>query len=164
MKRWLARWFPGAALALLSGAVWSQVVIRLDDSASPRQRVAVTPQWAFPDADEASQQLNLLRADISAFEVRLNTRAHLNRDVEIYLRLPLTIAGVRGPDGLRLEWQGRGRFVNGTIRSGERALVYRGRITEPVLAEILDLRLWLDGRQIDGGFQFDPIFELELVR
>lgn len=152
------------ALAAIANIGAAQPVIRLDDSASPRQRVAVNPQWAYPEAEDSDDRLNTLRADIASYEVRLNTRAYVNRDAAIYLRLPLAIAGVRSPEGLRLEWQGRGRFVNGTARPGERALLFRGRIAEPMLTELIDIRLWLDGRHVDGGFQFDPVFEIELAR
>lgn len=154
----------GCILALTACAAHAQSAVRLDDSASPRQRVMVTPQWSYPEADDSAEQLNALRAEIPAFEVRLNTRAYVNRDVEIYLRLPLTIPGLRSAEGLRLNWQGRGRFNNGSIRPGERALLFRGRIAEPVLSEVIDMRLSLDGRSLDGGFQFDPVFELEPAR
>lgn len=150
--------------SLATGAAHGQTAIRLDDSGSPRQRVMVAPQWAYPDADDSAEQLNALRAELPAFEVRLNTRAYVNRDAEIYLRLPFTIPGLRSAEGLRLTWQGRGRFNSGSIRPGERALLFRGRIAEPVLSEVIDVRLWLDGRYLDGSFQFDPLFELEPAR
>ena len=154
------------ALMLLALAVPVGAATRLDDSLSPRQRVEIVPRWVTESepGSLSSDQLNALVAEVRAFEVRLNTAPYVGREAEIYLRLPLGIVGLHSPAGLRLEWRTRGRFASGSVRPGERALLLRGPITDRVMSETFDFVLHFDGRYIQRGLKFDPIYEIEVLR
>ncbi len=155
------------ALALLVGCAAPAVAAtRLDDSLSPRQRVEIVPRWVSQSTSgpASDEQLNALIAEIQQFEVRLNTAKFVGQEAEIYLRLPVAIVGLQSPAGLRLEWRTRGFFAPGSVRPGDRLLLFRGKVTQPVMGDTFDFVLHFDGRYIQRGLQFDPIYEIEILR
>jgi hypothetical protein len=136
--------------------------IKLDDSLSPQQRVLLTPKPEFEDTDNLSdEQLNAWVARINGLEIRLDTRAYVGQQADIYLSLPVFISGIRGPTGLRLEWQTRGQFAAGSTIPGQRVLLFQGIISEPVMTELFNFTVHIDGRYYEGNLQFDPVFEIE---
>jgi hypothetical protein len=77
--------------------------------------------------------------------------------------VPEFVAGLRAPNGMRLEWTSRGSFLAGSALPGQRTLVYDGVVQRPVLHETLDLSVFLDARYLDRGLRFDPTFEIDVV-
>jgi len=158
---------PVRVLALLLAFAGSAgAATRLDDSLSPRQRVEIVPRWVSErvEGPVSDDQLNALVAEVLQFEVRLNTAPYVGQQAEIYLRLPVAIVGLQSPAGLRLEWRTRGFFAPGSVRPGDRLLLFRGPITQSVMGDTFDFVLHFDGRYIQRGLQFDPIYEIEILR
>jgi len=151
-------------LAALLAAVPAAAATRLDDSLSPRQRVQATTRWVYDGVgDWNADQRNALVADIRAMEFRLRTAAYVGKTAEIYLALPDHVSGLRAPTGMRVDWTTRGRFSPGSATPGTRSLVFRGKITEPVMSDYFDFRVFIDARTWERGIEFDPVFEIELV-
>jgi hypothetical protein len=137
---------------------------RLDDSLSPRQRVDVEPRWLYDGIGDWNQdQLNAMVADVRAMEFRLRTAPYVGRNAEIYLSIPLQVKGLRTPTGMRLAWTTRGVFTPGSVTPGNRALVYRGKITAAMMSDFFDFRIFLDARTSERGLEFDPIFEIDVL-
>jgi hypothetical protein len=153
----------GLLVALVAPA---SAATRLDDSLSPRQRVEIAPRWVSErvQGPVSDDQLNALVAEVLQLEVRLDTAKYVGQQAEIYLRLPVAIVGLQSPAGLRLEWRTRGFFAPGSVRPGDRLLLFRGSITQPVMGDTFDFVLHFDGRYIQRGLQFDPIYEIEILR
>jgi hypothetical protein len=148
-------------LATCGGACAST---RLDDSLSPRQRVDTTTRWLYDGVGDWNiDQINALVAEVHAMQFRLRTDAYVGKNAEIYLTVPLQVTGLRSPTAMRLEWTTRGVFSPGTLVPGNRALVYRGKITAPVMSDYFDFRIFLDARTSERGIEFDPIFEIDLI-
>lgn len=138
---------------------------RLDDSLSPLPRVSVNPDWAHEvNTGLGSDAFNALVARISGFEVRLNTAVYVGKTVQIYLGLPVHILGLRSPGGMRIEWQTRGLFASSSTAPGLRSLIFQGIVTSPILSEVFDFTVHIDARQMDRELQFDPVFEIEILR
>lgn len=157
------RAWAGVLALLVAFATQAAPPIRLDDSLSPRQRVEIVPRWVTESGRLSDEQLNALVAEVRQFEVRLNTAPYVGKQAEIYLRLPVAIIGLQSPAGLRLEWRTRGFFAPGSVRPGDRLLLFRGRISQPVMGDTFDFVLQFDGRYIQRGLQFDPIYEIEIL-
>ena len=137
--------------------------IRLDDSQSPRQRIETQARWSnVGDSDFSEDEFNEQVAEIVGFESRLRTAPYVGRNASIYLALPRISKGLRLATAMRLEWTSRGRFASGSVRPGDRALVFRGKIDAPTFVETIDLRILIDGRYLEHGLEFEPIFEIEL--
>ena len=137
---------------------------RLDDSLSPRQRIDVTPRWLYDGyGDWTEDQTNALVADVSAMEFRLKTHAYVGKTVQIFLGVPRLVKGLRSPSAMRVEWKTRGKFSPGSLLPGDRALVFQGKITDSLMADFFDFRIYLDGRYIERGLEFDPVFEIEVL-
>ena len=109
-------------------------------------------------------EMHALNARIRAHEIRLNTAPYVGRQVQIFLALPIQIQGLKNPAGMRLEWQTRGPFSAGTTQPGSRSLIYQGPVSAAVMTDIFDFTLHIDGQSIDGRLQFDPQFELEILK
>lgn len=159
MRHGLALWLALHASVTLA--------VKLDDSASPRQRVDVQMQWTHEAQSHRrldAAELNALNARIRAHEVRLNTAAYVGRTVQIFLALPIQIQGLKNPAGLRMEWQTRGPFAPGVTQPGSRSLIYQGPVTAAQMSDVFDFTVHIDGQSLDGRIQFDPQFELEIVK
>lgn len=151
-------------LAALLASASAAAATRLDDSLSPRQRVQATTNWLYDGAgDWTADQMNALVADVRAMEFRLRTAPYLGKTAEIYLVLPDHVSGLKSPTGFRVDWTTRGRFAPGSAVPGTRSLVFRGKITEPVMSDYFDFRIFIDARSWERGIEFDPVFEIELV-
>jgi len=150
-----------AALSFASSALAS---VKLDDSLSPRQRIDVVTHWLYDGVgDWNADQINALVADVHAMEFRLRTAAFVGRNAEIYLSVPLQVPGLRSPTAMRVEWTTRGVFSPGAVVPGNRALVYRGKITAAVMSDFFDFRIYLDARKWERSIEFDPVFEIDVL-
>ncbi len=150
-----------AALALAAGGVLAAPV-RLDDSASPRARIDVSPRWLGEHESAGDRDwLHAMVAEASNVEVRLDTRAYVGRRGKIYLAVPAQVPGLMSPTALRVSWLSRGGFASGEAIPGSRTLVYDGAISAPVTVVRLDFRFELDARFVGPGLRVDPYFEIE---
>lgn len=155
------------ALLLLAMAAAPVSAVKLDDSMSPRQRADVQLQWTYdipPNRRLSLSELSALHARIPGFEVRLNTSAYVGRTVQIFLGMPVQVQGLKSPAGMRLEWQTRGLFAPGATQPGSRALLFQGVVPAAMMSEVFDFTIKIDGKTLDGRLQFEPQFELEIVK
>ncbi len=147
-----------------AGCATAAAATRLDDSLSPRQRVETTTHWLYDGVGNWNvEQINALVADVQAMEFRLNTAPYVGKNVAIYLTIARNVRGLKVPSAMRVEWKTRGVFTPGSVVPGDRALVYRGKITQSVMSDYFDFRIFFDARNSEGGVEFDPVFEIEIV-
>lgn len=141
---------------------------RLDDSASPRSRVA--PQMTLSDEGRPLAESLAPRSATVRYgriEYRLATASFVGRQARIYLVVPTNIPGLRAPAGLQLVWQGSGRFTSGSARPGERRLVWAGVVPAAWMQESLDLTLELNLAYFqpptNNMVGFESYFEIEVT-
>ena len=158
------RALPIIFFAAVIGTVNAQTVERLDDSASPQQRVVASVAWELPNKvmGLSDEQLNTMLAVIDDFELRLDTSKFEGQQARIFLTLPVSIRGLRRPDGLRMSWKTEGLFENGSVTPGDRALIFDGVVPAALMTDIFDITLTVDTREVIGGLNFDPIYEIEI--
>ena len=89
--------------------------------------------------------------------VQLNLAAWRGRAGRIYMTLPRTA----GPT-VRASWTTGGTMLPGTLLSGERALVLAGPIAAPVVRDIIDIRLEVDGSRLLAPEALAFGFEIEV--
>lgn len=87
--------------------------------------------------------------------IRIDTRPWIGHSGRVYMVLEQD-AGPR----LTVEWQTQGRLLDGRLVSGERALVFAGAITQPMLEDWLLLHLRTDGRWMSNSRRLQFHFEL----
>jgi hypothetical protein len=138
---------------------------RLDDAASPRARVDVTPTWLETDSDEASDdEVNTLIANVPSVEYRLNTATFLGKNARIYLALPQSVTGLKSVGGIRAEWRTRSNlFLSGSVLPGARALVFTGKVTGALTTVVFDYVISIDSRAMLRPLEFRPHFEIEIT-
>lgn len=154
-----------AVLAGVLGTPWAAE--RLDDSASPRSRVAaqvVMTDEGRPLADSRAPTRAIVR--FGRVEYKLATARYVGKQARIYYVVPALIPGLRSPAGLLVEWRTLGAFAGGTARPGERSLVWSGVVAQPWMQEALDLSFQVELRQLqlgrDGQLGFESYFEIEV--
>lgn len=136
---------------------------RLDDSASPRQRVEATVEWlaeGHPD-DLSDDEFHTVVGRVSAVEVRLDTARFAGREAQIFLRVPVQVRGLRSPNGLRVEWRTQGVFADGSVVPGGRTKIFEGVVPGAVMADIFDFVLYVDSRELFPPLAFEPIYEID---
>lgn len=148
------------ALAWLCALPAAALTEKLDDSASPRSRVAMPFQWS------ANADTSLATAQ-GRVEFRLSTARYAGKSARIYFVIPPLVPGLLSPSALQVEWRGQGLFAPGKAQPGGRTLVWAGTVPGPWLADMLDLRLQLDTRAVKllrgMDFGFEPYFEIEVM-
>jgi hypothetical protein len=147
-----------AALAVLCAAAFTAqpsaaATYRVDDHATlPIESTALlrwrqtAPSLARDDTLEGA----------TAVAVRLDLSRWLDRDASLYLVFP-----EQGTAALRASWTTQGRLLPGEISPGHRVLVYRGRVTGPVIEETLTLRIVADGNRLAGVQRLNFHFEID---
>lgn len=125
---------------------------RLDDSGSHTVPPNVQMQWrpmtsrGVDTGMEAWLRVNL----------RIDTAAWIGRSGRVYMVLPRDEMST-----IEAVWTSQGRLLPGRLVSGERTLVYAGRITSPTLEDQITVRLrsgsdWQGSRRrLDFHFEFD---------
>lgn len=93
---------------------------------------------------------------VTAVATRLNLAPWIDQDASLYLVFPLQDSAAT-----RVSWTTQGRLLPGEISPGDRVLVYRGRITSPVLEETLTLRIEADGSRLARVQQLNFHFEID---
>ena len=155
---------------LTAGSAAAQRAV-LDDSPSPRQiskldlelqrhEVIQTLQSRLEGSDQA---LPPLRGYLPGFDVRLDTRQYIGRQVRIYLRLPTAIPGVDSVSDIELSWQASGQWLAGSVSPGQEALLFEGVIDMPLTSGVLDLSLAIDAGGTNDFFNIEPIYEIEVI-
>lgn len=157
-------WSVALAIVLCAGTAASYPAERLRSEFFPQHHLLLQGQWAnprFTGDSEADAQVVAVYNDI---ELRLFIPPAFTsppQQVQVFMLMPVQIPGLDVGGGLEFSWVTRGRFLNGTARPGDRVLIFEGLVSEPVLADFLNLVITIDARRMLGAVRFDPLFEIE---
>jgi hypothetical protein len=149
----LPRFAIAIACALLATGVSAQTY-RVDDGGS---QVLGGPLRLKPITPMPRGELATALVGETGVLARLDLAPWKGRRGRIYLTLPQQAGG-----RISASWSTRGRLLPGTVRSGERALVYAGPIDVDTIEDTLRLRIQADGRELAGGIPLAFSFEIDL--
>lgn len=90
-------------------------------------------------------------------QVRLNLAPWQRRTGRLYLVLP-----EQPPGRVTVRWTTQGRLLPGQLTTGQRALVFAGPITTPVLDETLALTIETDGGRLTATHRLNFHFEIDV--
>lgn len=143
-----------AALWLCAAHDSVAATFRVDDTASIPQESTARLKWRelVPGRRPDSTLEGLI-----AVAVRLNLAPWLNRNGRLFLVLPEQPIGT-----VRAKWTTQGRLLAGQLVSGQRALVYAGPITTPLLEETFGISLEADGDRLNGAHRLNFHFEIDV--
>lgn len=127
---------------------------RVDDSASIPQESTARLKWR--ELVPGRRPDSTLEGAV-AVAVRLNLAPWLNRSGRLFLVLPEQPIG-----SVRVSWTTQGRLLAGQLTSGQRALVYAGPITTPLLDETFGLSIEADGDRLAGAHRLQFHFEIDV--
>lgn len=135
----------------------------LDDSLSPQKQYSFQFKWAHRNtsADLSQEEFFLITSTLAGVEVRLNATAYEGKSARIYLRLPRQIEGYISTERFLLSWKTNRLFYQGSVRPGNKTLLYDGVINTPVMVEVFTFSLEADARYLDGKIRYAPIYEIE---
>jgi len=141
LNRSLPRCAATLGFALLALTAQAQT-FRLDDSTSPHARVE--PRFAVNEAGNPLRRVQepdhvVLRYGQVVY--RLDMRPHLGQTARIYF---VREAEPGPPAGTRLNWAVPSGQPSGSLLSGERALIWSGKVNQPWMKLPLQLELDID--------------------
>jgi len=143
-----------ASTSLLAVAPASATTYRVDDSATIPQESNAVLRW---------RQLAPSRGGDNTVEgttrvqVRLNLAQWVKKTGRVYLVLP-----EQAPSRVTATWSTQGRLLPGQVTSGQRALVYAGPISTPLLDETLVLKIETDGTRLSSTQRLNFHFEIDV--
>lgn len=117
------------------------------ESSAPMRWRQVAPSRGGDNTVEGSTTVN----------VRLNLSPWVNRNGRLFIVLP-----EQPVVQVRAKWTSQGRLMPGQLVSGQRALVYVGPITTPLLEERLELTLAADGTRLSSAQRLQFHFEIDI--
>lgn len=125
----------------------------VDDSASTVLAPSVNMKWD-DGAPRAGQRATvsgklgvIVRLDVAQWEGKVG---------KIYMKLPPQAIGT-----VHTSWTTRGKLLPGTLRDGERALVYAGAITDTHIEDTIMLLIQADGNRLFKTEQLYFSFEID---
>jgi hypothetical protein len=89
--------------------------------------------------------------------VRLRLAPWRDRNARVFMSLP-----ARPEGAISATWTTRGILQTGSLRSGERALIYAGRIAADRLEDTLALTLTMDGTRLERAERLEFRFSIEV--
>lgn len=147
--------FAVVLLVLLAAAGVAQAAtFRVDDSASMPQESSATLRWRQLAPSRGGD--NTIEGS-TRVQVRLNLAQWHKRAGRVYMVLP------EQPGGrVTVSWTTQGRLLPGELVSGQRALVYAGAISAPLLEETLQLKIATDGTRLSASQRLNFHFEIDV--
>jgi hypothetical protein len=145
-------------LALALTIIWAPAAqakpITIDDSGTQALEPSVSMRWksAVPTRSLGGNQM----VGTTTIRVRLNLMPWLHRSGRIYLNLP-----AQRPGPIGLSWVTQGRLLPGQVQSGNRVLVYAGRITTPFMEDTLTFQFTVDGTLMRRAVPVSYHFEMD---
>jgi hypothetical protein len=156
-----------AALPLLCSLLSATVVAeRLNDSLSPRQQINLQLDWKTSsiDPDKLDQhEIHRVIAHTSNVDTRLDTSKYLDKEVRIYLALPILVRGLSNPQGMNFSWTTNGLFLEGQLTPGNRQLIFEGHVTSPIMIDNFHFTFELDARYLTQTLRLEPVYEIETL-
>ena len=126
---------------------------RIDDTGTSLQSIT---RMYWRQLSPARKVDNTLEG-VAQVQVRLNLAPWAGRTGRIFMVLP---EQPMGP--IRASWPAHGRFLAGELASGQRALIYAGPISSPIMEGLLALKLEVDGTRLQAIQRLNFHFEIDV--
>lgn len=126
----------------------------VDDSASLVLDPKLRMEWASV-APRAGGSLDVVGQ--TTVVVRLDVSPWLGQSGRVFMTLP-----PRAASPIEARWTTRGRLQPGSVRSGERAMVFTGPIGSSVLEDTLVIRISTHGEMLEQTELLEFGFEIEV--
>ncbi len=144
---------PAALLALGYSGIGLAATHAIDDTGSATLTPNVALHWRMLSPRTRASQL---MDGISDVRVRLNLMPWIGHTGRIFLVLP-----AQPPASLTATWTTQGRLLPGMVVSGNRTLVYSGRISSALLEDVLHMVLTVSGGEMSRDYTLNFRFELD---
>ena len=95
-------------------------------------------------------------------DYRLNTTRYVGKKARVFYVIPINIANLTSPHGLRVDWKTRDGFAAGSARPGDRVLVWSGVVKAGVMEASFDLSMRAELAYLRGKLGFESYFEIEV--
>lgn len=162
-------WARSYLLMIALSLVWPMHVSagqRVPGSFFPNPHPELRSQWLSPRMAGKADIDSQIVATAENIELRLAIPPAFvgpNIRLRIYIGLPAQLPGMRNASSVEYAWQAQRQFLSGSVRSGQRALLFEGTASSNVLSDILSVRITADGRELLGVIHMEPFYEIERI-
>lgn len=162
MKFWTRALFASIVVSATTGVFGGE---RLAAVYFPQRHFTLSGDWVKPrfsgDLNSDSQVVAEMR-DVQLILPIPPRFTSPPQQISIFLVLPAQVQGLRGGGGLELTWTTRGIFKAGTVRPGERAVLFQGLADAPELTDFMNFTFIIDAREMLQALRVEPTYEIEL--
>ena len=151
----MRRWIIPLGLLMLATVPSHASTFRLDDTGTVVGQPVTPMKWRQLAPSGAAD--HTVEGQLSV-ALRLNVASWVQRSAKIFM----VLAPTQG-EQLTATWRTQGRLLPGSLRSGERALVYDGVVRDPFMSETLQFHLTADGRLLTRMQSLQFHFEIEVM-
>lgn len=144
-----------ATLLALLAVQANAATYRVDDTGTVVGQAVTPMRWRQPVPGRVAD--NTIEGQVSV-ALRLNLSQWVMRQARIYMLLAPT-----ENERLVATWRTQGRLLPGSMRGGDRVLVFEGVVREPFLQETILLNLTADGRALERAQSLQFNFEIEMT-
>jgi len=144
---------PPFCIIWLAAAATTSAGQVIDDSGTLPYNAALAMHWQQTSARDPNNNRMVGTLEL---HVRLNVAPWLRHSGHVYLVLP-----AQQPGDISATWTTHGRLMPGRVSAGGRALVYVGRITSPLLEDVMQLTVTVDGRRMLTTYPVNFHFEMD---
>jgi hypothetical protein len=152
-----------AALALAATDSLAQTTERLQATFSVGHAFA-QGKWETEDLPPAARN-DMVIGRVPGMQLNLAIPPRYTtppRRVRVFLSLPQSVLGLTGSGSLELSWQTGGKFLPGTVRAGQRAVLYEGIADRSTLSDSIAFQVRLSGADMDlDRVDIEPVYEIE---
>lgn len=153
-RRFRPAFFFALALSIICSAPVRAKTSTIDDSGTQALEPAVSMRWKTATPGRA--RADNFMVGTTTIRARLNVLPWLHRSGRIYLNLP-----AQQPGPFTANWTTQGRFLPGQVQSGNRALLYSGPITAPVMEEVMSFQFNMNAALLGRPFPISLRFEID---
>lgn len=156
-----------AAFTLGAAQAYAQQTERLQATFSVGHAFAEA-QWETESLSSATRN-DMVIGRVPGMQLRLSIPSRYTsppRRVRIYLSLPQMALGLKGTGSLELSWQTSGIFRPGSVRAGQRAVLYEGIANNSTLVDTIGFRIRLSASDFDNNLDrvdIEPVYEIEAL-
>lgn len=127
--------------------------VRVDDTGTVVSQALVPMRWKQLAPGRGAD--HTVQADLKV-AIKLNLAKWTGQPVRLYMALAPVSS-----DPVYATWRTQGRLLAGSVRSGDRTLVFNGVVGAAVLEETIDLALRTDGRALVATQALQFYFEID---
>jgi hypothetical protein len=141
-------------LCVLFAGLAQAATLPVDDSLSQPVEAVTPMRWRSLSPSRGEDHKVEGQTQVN---IKLDTKPFVGRTGRIYMTLPAQPIGT-----VEVEWRTQGKLLPGRLQSGQRGLVYSGKISVERMEDLMSVMVRSDGRMLSAPQRLRFSFEIDV--